>query len=56
MAAASWGWRSAVLAGAPLSGALHVQWGKQADQQCRANYALPETAGAEIAEIAAQCR
>ncbi|EPK4144656.1 fimbria/pilus outer membrane usher protein [Serratia marcescens] len=44
------------LAGAPLSGALHVQWGKQADQQCRANYALPETAGAEIAEIAAQCR
>jgi len=44
------------LAGMPASGTLQVQWGKQPDQQCQANYSLPGTAGPDIAEMAAQCR
>jgi len=44
------------LAGMPANGMLHVQWGKQPDQQCQVVYGLPETAGPEIPEIAAECR
>lgn len=44
------------LAGMPANGMLHVQWGKQPDQQCQVVYSLPETAGPDIPEIAAECR
>ncbi|WP_368737602.1 FimD/PapC C-terminal domain-containing protein [Klebsiella pneumoniae] len=44
------------MAGMPANGALHVQWGKQPEQQCQVVYSLPGTAGPEIPEIAAECR
>ncbi|KFK91914.1 hypothetical protein IV04_19605 [Serratia sp. Ag1] len=44
------------LTGMPESGALHVQWGAQPDQQCTVNYRLPPpTAEPGIPMINGQC-
>ncbi|MCP1107102.1 fimbrial biogenesis outer membrane usher protein [Serratia nevei] len=44
------------LAGMPERGEVQVKWGKQAEQQCRAEYRLPSAASPDIPTIEAQCR
>lgn len=45
------------LAGLKNQGTLHVQWGKEADRQCRVSYRLSQNASSEgIPAINSQCR